>query len=50
MLSGHSQAAIAGSIGVAPRTVANQIASVYRKVNVHSRMDLFVALSRVDAG
>jgi DNA-binding NarL/FixJ family response regulator len=50
MLSGRSQAAIASAVGVAPRTVANQIASVYRKVNVHSRMDLFVALSRVDAG
>jgi DNA-binding NarL/FixJ family response regulator len=49
MLSGQSQAAIACTNGVAPRTVANQIASVYRKVNVHSRMDLFVALSRVDA-
>lgn len=49
MLSGHSQAAIACAVGVAPRTVANQIASVYRKVNVHSRMDLFVTLSRADA-
>jgi DNA-binding NarL/FixJ family response regulator len=49
LLSGHSQAAIAHAIGVAPRTVANQIASVYRKVDVHSRMDLFVALSRIDA-
>jgi len=49
LLAGHSQAAIARASGVATRTVSNQIASVYRKVNVHSRMDLFVALSRADA-
>ncbi|MGH7436296.1 MAG: LuxR C-terminal-related transcriptional regulator [Polyangiaceae bacterium] len=48
LLAGHSQAAIARASGVATRTVSNQIASVYRKVNVHSRMDLFVALTRAD--
>jgi DNA-binding CsgD family transcriptional regulator len=33
--------------GVSPRTVANQIASVFRKLGVHSRLELQAWLARV---
>jgi DNA-binding NarL/FixJ family response regulator len=44
LIAGASQHAIARGRGTAPRTVANQVASIYRKLKVHSRIELFVAL------
>jgi len=40
ILHGLSNAEIAGKLGVAPRTVANQIASIFRKLGVGSRAEL----------
>jgi DNA-binding NarL/FixJ family response regulator len=44
LIAGASQHAIALDRGTAARTVANQVASIYRKLKVHSRIELFVAL------
>lgn len=44
LIAGGSQQSIARARGTAPRTIANQIASIYRKLRVHSRIELFVAL------
>jgi DNA-binding NarL/FixJ family response regulator len=44
LIAGDSQHAIARRHGTAARTVANQVASIYQKVKVHSRIELFVAL------
>jgi DNA-binding CsgD family transcriptional regulator len=49
-LAGGSHATIARRCGIAPRTVANHVASLHRKLNVHSRLELFVALSRYSRG
>lgn len=38
-LSGHSNAAIASLRRVSPRTIANQLASIYRKLGCGSRME-----------
>jgi len=38
--AGLSNAEIAARRGVSPRTVANQMASVFRKLGVHSRSEL----------
>jgi DNA-binding CsgD family transcriptional regulator len=40
ILQGHTNAAIAGLRGTSPRTVANQVASIFRKVGVSSRLEL----------
>jgi DNA-binding NarL/FixJ family response regulator len=44
LIGGASYCAIAMARGTAARTVANQIASIFRKLNVGSRIELFVAL------
>jgi DNA-binding CsgD family transcriptional regulator len=44
--AGLSNAEIAGRRGVSPRTVANQIASVFSKLHVHSRPELQAWLAR----
>jgi DNA-binding NarL/FixJ family response regulator len=46
LVEGKPYAAIARERGCSPNTVAAQVASVYRKMNVGSRLDLFVALQR----
>ncbi len=46
LIAGASQRAIADACGIAPRTVANQLASAYRKMHVRSSVELFVALRR----
>jgi DNA-binding NarL/FixJ family response regulator len=44
LVAGASNHRIAQRRGTSPRTVANQVASIYCKLNVHSRLELFVAL------
>jgi DNA-binding CsgD family transcriptional regulator len=44
ILDGASQRDVARSRGTSQRTVANQMASVFRKVGVGSRVELFAAL------
>ena len=44
LVAGDSQQAIADARGLSRRTVANQIASIYRKLQVHGRLELLVAL------
>jgi DNA-binding CsgD family transcriptional regulator len=46
VLAGKSNAEIAKARRTSVRTVANQVASVFRKVGVHSRAQLVAALSR----
>ena len=43
---GRTQSEIADTIGVSVSTVRNQIASFYRKLNVHTKVDLARALER----
>ncbi|HVY31314.1 MAG TPA: helix-turn-helix transcriptional regulator [Polyangiaceae bacterium] len=40
VLAGLSNAEIAGRRGTAVRTIANQVASIYRKLRVRSRLEL----------
>ncbi len=40
VVAGYSNARVAQERGVSERTVANQVASVFRKLNVHSRAEL----------
>ena len=44
VLEGRSDADIAGMRGVSKRTVANQIASIFRKLEVRSRVELAARL------
>ena len=44
-LEGHSDLAIAQSRRVSPRTVANQLRSIYRKLRVNNRSELALKLS-----
>ena len=46
LVEGRSQEAIATGHGVASRTVSNQVGSAYRKIGVHSRIELLLALQR----
>jgi DNA-binding CsgD family transcriptional regulator len=46
VLAGLSNAAIARRRGCSPRTIANQLAAVYRKLGVSSRAELAAKLSR----
>jgi DNA-binding CsgD family transcriptional regulator len=46
LVRGESQREIARACGIAPRTVANHLASVYRKMRVGSRVELLATLSR----
>lgn len=48
VLAGHGNAAIAEVRGSALRTVANQLASIYRKLGVSGRSELAVKLSGED--
>ncbi len=50
VIEGRSNAEIAAARRTSVRTVANQIVAVYRKLGVHSRPELVVALSGADAG
>ncbi len=45
VLQGMSQRAIAQRQGVAPRTIANQLASAYRKLGVTDLVDLAIRCS-----
>jgi DNA-binding NarL/FixJ family response regulator len=44
MIEGACREDLAASRGTSPRTVANQMASIFRKLQVHSRVELLVAL------
>jgi DNA-binding CsgD family transcriptional regulator len=46
LLEGHTTAEIAASRGRAARTVANQVAKIFRKLGVGSRAELTALLSR----
>jgi DNA-binding CsgD family transcriptional regulator len=46
VLAGHSSATIARRRGRSPRTIANQLAAIYRKLGVSSRAELAVRLFR----
>jgi len=48
-LAGETTASIASGRNVSKRTVANQIASAYRKLGVGSREELFALIYRVPA-
>jgi DNA-binding CsgD family transcriptional regulator len=50
LLQGKSNAQIAERRGTSPRTVANPVASVFRKLDVGSRADLAAGLARGKAG
>jgi DNA-binding CsgD family transcriptional regulator len=45
LLAGHPSASIAAIRGVSPRTVANQIHRIFRKVGVFSRRELIASWS-----
>src|SRR5690242_19010605 len=45
LCAGHDTAAIAQRRGVSYRTVANQLASMYRKAGVHSGVELVARLT-----
>jgi DNA-binding NarL/FixJ family response regulator len=49
ILDGASQRDVARSRGTSERTVANQMASVFRKIGVGSRVELFAALRPAQA-
>jgi len=44
LLLGRSNAEIAASRAVAPSTVKNQVAAIFQKLGVHSRLELAIAL------
>ena len=44
LLRGHSNAGIAGRLGRATRTVANQVAAIFQKFEVNSRGELAAVL------
>jgi len=46
LLEGASYAAIAARRGSAARTVANQVAAIFRKIGVRTRAELVIALTR----
>jgi DNA-binding CsgD family transcriptional regulator len=48
ILDGKSTREIASTRGCAERTVANQIASVFQKFNVHSRCELVARFANVE--
>jgi DNA-binding CsgD family transcriptional regulator len=45
LMAGRSNPEIAAARGTAPRTVANQVASIFRKLGVTSRAELAVRLT-----
>jgi DNA-binding NarL/FixJ family response regulator len=48
VLGGLTNSQIAERRGVSDRTVANQLASIYRKLGVNSRAEFVAALARAD--
>jgi DNA-binding CsgD family transcriptional regulator len=50
VLEGRSYDEIAREAGIARRTLANHFASVHRKLGVHSRIELLIALPRQASG
>ncbi|MEJ7731465.1 MAG: helix-turn-helix transcriptional regulator [Polyangiaceae bacterium] len=48
VLEGRTNAAIASMRGTSPRTIANQLAAVFRKLGVRSRTELATRFLRVD--
>lgn len=46
LIAGRSRQAIARARATSPRTVANQVAAIFRKLGVESRIGLLVALHR----
>lgn len=50
VLEGRSDAEIAAVRGVSKRTVANQIAAVFRKLDVRSRVELVARLQEDNEG
>ena len=48
VLDGRSNAAIATMRGTSPRTIANQVAAVFRKLGVRSRTELATKVLRVE--
>ena len=48
LLEGQSPRELAASRGVSPRTIANQLAAVFGKLGVQSRLELAVRLERRD--
>jgi len=46
ILQGGSNVEIAEARGTSPRTIANQVKSLFAKLGVHSRAELIAALSR----
>jgi DNA-binding CsgD family transcriptional regulator len=50
LLGGLSNAAIATARGSSPRTVANQVASIFQKLGVGSRAELFARLAAGSGG
>lgn len=45
LLDGASNAAIARSLGRSPRTIANHVAAIFRKLDVSSRSELVARLA-----
>lgn len=45
LLEGYSNAEIARCRSCAPRTVANQIASIFQQLRIHSRLELLATLA-----
>jgi DNA-binding NarL/FixJ family response regulator len=50
VVAGNTNAEIASKRGVAPRTVANQLATIYRKLGVQSRNELAAMVAKAHAG
>ncbi len=50
VLAGASNAAIARTRGTSVRTIANQIASIFRKLGVGSRRELFALTAKLPPG
>ena len=46
LLAGATARELAGQRGVSPRTIANQIASVFKKLGAQSRLELAARLAR----
>lgn len=44
---GHSASRLAADFGVSPRTIRNQLAALYRKLDVHDRIELIARLRQL---
>jgi DNA-binding CsgD family transcriptional regulator len=47
VLAGQSNAEIARRRGRSPRTIANQVGSIFRRLGVRSRLELFASVTPV---